>query len=158
MDGRCASGRKTRGRIRCVFVLTVALALRAQAPVPVAASGADVIGGGSTNTMTRFALAIHDGRGHFECLMPALMTVEATVTSAGMTGPGKASFSGTAVITLAKGNPFALPAGPSPFGKVPFTASVVAGGPLVGYEDLKFPTLDMDFPGTVEHGQIRIGS
>jgi hypothetical protein len=30
--------------------------------------------------MTRFALAIDNGVGRFECLMPALMTVEATVT------------------------------------------------------------------------------
>ena len=112
-------------------------------------------GGGSTDTMTRFALAMHNGSGHFECLMPALMTVEATVTSASMTGPGRARFSGTAVITLANGNPFGLRAGPSPFGRVPFTASVVAGGPKVGYEDLK--VLGMGFPGTVEHGQISIG-
>jgi hypothetical protein len=88
------------------------------------------------------------------------MTVEATVTSASVTGTGRATFSGTAVITLARGNPFGLPAGPSPFGRVPFTASVVAGGPGIGFEDLNFPTFThpMDFPGTVEHGHISIGS
>jgi hypothetical protein len=113
-----------------------------------------------TTGMTRFALAVHDGSGHFECLMPGLMTVEATVTSASMSGAGTATFSGTAVITLAKGNPFGAPAGPSPFGRVPFNASVVAGGPGIGFEDLNFPTLPPsmnNFPGTVIHGQISIG-
>jgi hypothetical protein len=104
--------------------------------------------------MTRFALAIQDGVGHFECLMPGMMTVEATVTSATITGVGKASFSGVATVTLAPRNPFGLPAGPLVRG-VPFTASAVAGGPGVGWEDLKI--LGLDFPGTVEHGQISIG-
>ena len=156
MAGGINAGRqRTPGLLRWIFLLGLALTLSGQAAVPVAASGVDITGGGSTDTMTRFALAIHNGSGHFECLMPALMTVEATVTSASMTGPGTATFSGTAVITLAKGNPFGLPAGPSPFGRVPFTASVIAGGPDLGFEDLK--VLGMEFPGTVEHGQISIG-
>ncbi len=146
--------------LRWILVSSLALTLSVLAAVPVGASGVNISGGGSTDTMTRFALGIHDGRGHFECLMPALMTVEATVTSASVTGTGRATFSGTAVITLAKGNPFGLPAGPSPFGRVSFTASVAAGGPGIGFEDLHFPTFTppMDFPGTVEQGHISIGS
>jgi hypothetical protein len=135
--------------------LGVMLSLSALAVVPATASdGVNITGGGMTNGMTRFALAIHDGNGHFECLMPGLMTVEATVMSATATG-GTASLKGVATVTLAKGNPFGLPAGPMAVG-VPFTASAVAGGPGVGQEDLKI--LGMDFPGTVEHGQISIGN
>ena len=141
------------------LVLCLAFVLFAQATLPAgASSGATITGGGSTDTMTRFGIGIHDGRGHFECLMPALMTVEATVTAANVTGAGTAEFSGTAVITLSAGNPFGYPAGPSPFGRVRFKASVVAGGAGVGFEKLSFPTLGMDFPGTVEHGQISIRS
>lgn len=132
----------------------VALSLFALAVAPVMASGGATITGGGTTGDTRFALAVHNGSGHFECLMPHLMTVEATVTSATGTGD-KATFSGFATVTLAAGNPFGLPAGPMARG-VPFTASAIAGGPGVGYEDLKI--LGMDFPGTVRHGQISIGS
>jgi hypothetical protein len=102
--------------------------------------------------MTRFALAVQHGSGHFECLMPALMTVEATVTSAGTSGT-TATFAGFATVTLAAGNPFGLPAGQM-VTDTPFTGSAVAGGPGVGAEDLKI--LGMDFPGTVEHGNITI--
>jgi hypothetical protein len=133
------------------FFLGFALAL---APQTIAAEGgATITGGGVTADMTRFALAVQDGAGHFECLMPGLMTVEATVMWATTTG-GTATFSGVASVTLAKGNPFGLPAGPMARG-VQFSASAVAGGPGVGQEDLKI--LGMDFPGTVEHGQISIG-
>jgi hypothetical protein len=145
-------------RLRWMFLPLVVLVLLTQGAVPVAASGPNIVGGGMTDTMTRFGLAIHNGTGHFECLMPAMMTVEATVTSASLSGSGTATFSGTAVITMGEDNPFGLPAGPSPFGRVPFSASVTAGGPGVGFEELIFPTLGMKFPGTVEHGQIRIES
>jgi hypothetical protein len=128
--------------------------MSAFAAAPVAASaGANITGGGMTTGMTRFALAIHDGRGHFECLMPGQMTVEATVTKADAISKS-ATFEGVATVTLAKGNPFGLPAGPMARG-VKFTASVVTGGPSVGQLDLKI--LGMDFAGTVEHGQISIG-
>lgn len=124
-----------------------------RAAAPVAASGVDIHGGGSTDTMTRFALGIHDSTGHFECLMPGIMTVSATVTRATLTATG-ASFEGLATITVAAGTPFGNP-GRLAVG-VPFTGSVVAGGPGVGKEDLKI--LGMDFPGTLEHGQISIGT
>jgi hypothetical protein len=110
-------------------------------------------GGGTTGDMTRFALAVTAGTGHFECLMPALMNVQATVTGAEMTGAGMADFQGTAYVTLPAGNPLGLPAGR--IGPAAFTANAVAGGPGVGQLDLKI--MGMNFPGTVEHGQIRIG-
>ena len=147
-------GRKQRVPFRWGLSLSVVLSLFALAAVPAAASGANITGGGTTDTMTRFAFAIHDGSGHFECLMPHLMTVEATVTSVDMTAV-PVTFKGVATVTLAKGNPFGLPAGPMAVG-VDFTGSAVAGGPGVGREDLK--VLGMDFPGTVMHGQISIGN
>jgi hypothetical protein len=149
--------RKQRVALRWALSLSVVLSLFAVAAAPVAASGgANITGGGMTDTMTRFALAVHDGSGHFECLMPGLMTVEATVTEVTATGSGTASFSGVATVTLAKGNPFGLPPGPMKIGTPPyhFTASAVAGGPGFGQEDLKI--LGMEFPGTVVHGQISI--
>ena len=136
-----------------MLLLCLGLTLAVQAALPVAASGVSINGGGSTDTMTRFGIGIQDGRGHFECLMPGIMTVEATVTSATLTSTG-ADFKGVATVTLAQGTPFGHP-GRLAVG-VPFTASVVAGGPGVGMEDLKI--LGMDFPGWVEHGQIKIGS
>lgn len=96
----------------------------------------------------RFALGIENGREHFECLMPKLMTVEATVTNGAVSG-ASASLQGTASVTLATGNPLGLPAR-----DVPFTATATAGGPGVGQLDLK--VLGMDFPGTVERGQITV--
>lgn len=135
--------------LRWALSLGVVVSLFALAAAPVAASaGANITGGGMTGDMTRFALAVHNGSGHFECLMPGVMTVEATVTSATATGM-TATFSGMAFVTFAKGN------GPRTIA-VPFTASAVAGGPGVGQEDLKI--LGMDFPGTVVHGQISIGT
>src|SRR6266705_5472141 len=91
--------RKQRVALRSVLSLGAVLSLFALAAAPVAASGGvNITGGGMTDTMTRFALAVHDGSGHFECLMPGLMTVEATVTSATATG-GTASFGGVATVT-----------------------------------------------------------
>ena len=148
--------RKQRVALQSALSLGAVLSLFALSAAPVAASGgANITGGGVTDTMTRFALAVHDGSGHFECLMPGLMTVEATVTAVTATGGGTASFEGVATVTLAKANPFGLPAGPMAVG-VHFTASAVAGGPGSGQEDLKI--MGMDFPGEVVHGQISIGT
>ena len=148
--------RKQRVALEGVLSLGVVLSLFAVAAAPVSASGGpNITGGGMTDTMTRFALAVHDGTGHFECLMPGLMTVEATVTKVTAIGGGTASFTGVATVTLAHNNPFGLPAGPMAVG-ADFTASVAAGGPGVGHEDLKI--LGMDFPGTVVHGRISIGT
>jgi hypothetical protein len=148
--------RKQRVALRWAIGVGVVLSLFALGAAPAAASGgANITGGGMTDTMTRFALAVHDGSGHFECLMPGIMTVEATVTKVTAIGVGTASFSGVATVTLAHDNPFGLPAGPMAVG-VDFTASAVAGGPGAGHEDLKI--LGMDFPGTVVHGQISIGT
>jgi len=152
-----AYGRKQRGALRWGLGAGVVLSLFALAAAPAAAAGGvNITGGGMTSGMTRFALAVHDGSGHFECLMPKLMTVEATVTGTSFdAATGTASFTGVARVTLAEGNPFGLTAGVSVNG-APFTASAVAGGPGVGQEDLKI--LGMDFPGTVVHGQIAIGT
>jgi hypothetical protein len=158
MEVAGAFRRNQRSALRLALSLGVMVSLFALAAAPTAASGgANISGGGVTNTMTRFALAIHDGSGHFECLMPGLMTVEATVmeVTSFSAADGTASFKGVARVTLATGNPFGLPAGVLVNGAA-FTASVVAGGPGSGQEDLKI--LNMDFPGTVEHGQISVGS
>ena len=112
-----------------------------------------VKGGGTTDEMSRFALAISAGGGHFECLMPALMNVQATVTGAEVTGGSSVSFDGTAYVTLPAGNPLGLP--PGRIGPAPFTATAASGGPGLGQLDLKI--MGMDFAGTVEHGRIRIG-
>jgi len=136
-----------------VAVLFVAAALAFPAAAA-AAQTPSIKGGGTTGDMTRFALAISSGRGHFECLMPALMNVQATVMGAEMTGGSSASFEGTAYVTLPAGNPLGLP--PGRIGPAPFTATAASGGPGVGQLDLKI--MGMDFPGTVEHGQIRIGA
>src|SRR5262245_32399980 len=77
--------------VRCKFfrmVITV-LFVAAGLAFPAAAAAAQkpsVKGGGTTREMTQFALAISAGRGHFECLMPALMNVQATVIGADVTG------------------------------------------------------------------------
>ena len=133
-----------------VAVLFVAAGLAFPAT---AAEAPSVKGGGATDTMTQFALAISAGGGHFECLMPALMNVQATVTGADVTA-GSASFVGEATVTLPAGNPLGLP--PGKIGPASFTATASAGGPGVGQLDLKI--MGMDFPGTVEHGQITIRS
>jgi hypothetical protein len=139
-----------------VVTLLVAVAL----VLPAAAANAPSIHGGGTTAgltkadRTRFALAISAGSGHFECLMPALMNVQASVSGAQMTGASSASFEGTATVTLPAGNPLGLP--PGKIGPAPFTATATAGGPGVGQLDLKI--MGMDFPGTVEHGQIQVGS
>jgi hypothetical protein len=134
--------------VAAMLAVLVALALPATA-----AQAPTIKGGGTTADMTRFALAVTAGTGHFECLMPALMNVQATVTAAAMTGASSAGFEGTAYVTLPAGNPLGLPAGR--IGPAPFTATARAGGSDVGQLDLKI--MGMDFPGTVEHGQIRIG-
>src|SRR5712691_13525024 len=85
-----------------------------------AAQPPSIKGGGSTAEMTQFALAITAGRGHFECLMPALMNVQATVTGASMIGASSASFEGTAFVTLPAGYPLGLP--PGRIGPATFTA------------------------------------
>jgi hypothetical protein len=127
---------------------------------PVAwADGPSIHGGGTTAGFakadrTSFALAISAGSGHFECLMPSLMNVHATGSGAQMTGVRSASFGGTATVTLPAGNPLGLR--PGKIGPAPFTATASAGGPGVGQLDLKI--MGMDFPGTVEHGQIQVGS
>jgi hypothetical protein len=136
-------------RLLAAFVVAAGLAVPATA-----AQAPSIKGGGTTADMTRFALAINAGTGHFECLMPTLMNVQATVSGAVMTGANSASFVGMGYVTLPAGNPLGLP--PGRIGPAPFTATVTAGGPGVGQLDLKM--MGMDFPGTVEHGQIQIGS
>jgi len=123
-------------------------------PAAAAAQTPSIKGGGTTDEMSQFALAIGAGRGHFECLMPALMNVQATVTGAEVTGGSSASFEGRAYVTLPAGNPLGLP--PGRIGPAPFTARASSGGPGVGQLDLKI--MGMDFPGTVEHGQIQIAT
>jgi hypothetical protein len=103
--------------------------------------------------MTRFALAIDNGVGHFECLMPAAMTVEARVTGVDTATAGAATFHGVAAVALAGRNPFGLPSGPM-VRDVPFTATVRAGGPGSGFVDLEI--MGMAFAGTVVHGGVRI--
>ena len=142
------------------FLRTLAAMVFVAAGLVFPATAADALaihGGGTTAgatkaEATRFALAISAGSGHFECLMPALMNVQASVSGAQLTGAGSASFQGMATVTLPAGNPLGLP--PGKIGPAPFTASATAGGPGVGQLDLKI--MGMDFPGTVEHGQIRI--
>jgi hypothetical protein len=102
--------------------------------------------------MTRFALAISGGTGHFECLMPKVMTVEAKVTGVTVTSATTATLTGVAAVTLAAHTKFGPP-GPIARGQ-PFTASVTAGGPGTGFVDLKI--MGMEFAGTVEHGQISV--
>src|SRR5712691_2650817 len=86
-----------------VAVLFVAAGLAF--PAAAAAQTPSIKGGGTTEEMTQFALAISAGRGHFECLMPALMNVQATVIGAEVTGGSSVSFEGTAYVTLPAGNP-----------------------------------------------------
>ncbi len=135
-------------------LLTVSVAVSATLALPAVAGPApSAHGGGSTDTMGRFALAISDGTGHFECLMPSLMNVQATVTGVDASSATSVSFHGTASVTLAEHNPFGLPAGPLTR-DASFVATAVAGGPGAGQLDLKI--LGLDFPGTVEHGQITL--
>ena len=142
------------GLLRMVVAVLFVAAGLAFPAAAAAQTTTSIKGGGTTAEMTHFALAISDGRGHFECLMPALMNVQATVTGAEVTGSSSASFEGTAYVTLPAGNPLGL--APGRIGPAPFTATAASGGPGVGQLDLKI--MGMDFPGTVEHGQIRIGT
>ena len=134
-------------KIVAVILVAAGLALPATAT-----QGPSIKGGGTTADMTRFAIAVSSGRGHFECLMPALMNVQGTVTGVTMTGASSAVFEGTAYVALPTPNPLGLPAGR--IGPASFTATTAAGGPGVGQLDLKI--MGMEFPGTVEHGQIQI--
>src|SRR5947209_20405871 len=84
-----------------VIVLAALLLGSALAGPARAATGPTIIGGGSANDLTRFALAISGGIGHFECLMPAVMTVEATVSGVDSSDSTSASFHGVATVTLA---------------------------------------------------------
>ena len=140
--------------MRWVRVLPALVVLIAALTVPVqAATGPSIHGGGSASDMTRFALAIDNGAGHFECLMPAVMTVEATVTGVNSVNGSVASFDGVAQVTLAVNNPFGLPSGPMARG-VSFTATVQAGGPGSGEVDLLM--MGMPLKGTVVHGFVSI--
>ena len=132
----------------------VPLVIVAGTALPASAStDASISGGGSANDMTRFALAVSKGTGHFECLMPAVMTVQATVTGVDQASPVAADFHGVAAVNLSAGNPFGLP--PGPMGRdIPYTASVLAGGPGTGFVDLEI--LGQSFAGTLVHGQITI--
>jgi hypothetical protein len=144
--------------MRFLRALALVMITAAGLALPAGAGSSPAIsGGGVSEDMTRFALAIENGTGHFECLMPKLMTVEATVTGIDAISAGSASFHGTASVTLATANPFLLPAGPLVRG-TPFTATATAGGPGVGQLDLQIVVgaETLDFPGTVEHGQITI--
>jgi hypothetical protein len=138
--------------MRSVRVLAALLAVVGAVAVPASAgSGPTVTGGGSASDMTRFALSVNGGAGHFECLMPSMMTVEAKVTGTTVSGEW-ATLSGTAAVTLAAHTEFGPP-GPMVRG-APYTAIVHAGGSGTGYVDLEI--LGMSFKGTVEHGQIQI--
>src|SRR2546426_1173961 len=91
-------------------IVLAALLLGSALAVPArAATGPTITGGGSASDMTRFGLAINGGTGHFECLMPAVMTVQATVSGVDTIDPTAASFHGVATVTLAAGTPFGPP-------------------------------------------------
>jgi hypothetical protein len=139
--------------MRYFWVLAALLGVAVALAAPVSAEpGPDVTGGGSASDLTRFALAVHNGVGHFECLMPGVMTVEANVTSTTVSSDW-ATLHGTAAVTLAAHTPFGAP-GPL-VRTATYVAKVHAGGPGTGFVDLEI--LGMTFAGTVEHGQIRIG-
>ncbi|TMM07235.1 MAG: hypothetical protein E6G02_02685 [Actinobacteria bacterium] len=140
--------------MRLIRSLVVAAAVAGALAVPASAGpGPSVHGGGSADDMTRFGLAISGGTGHFECLMPAVMTVQATVAGVDWANPTSARFHGVAAVNLAANNPFSLPAGPMVRG-APFYAIVTPGGPGSAAVDLEI--LGMSFTGQVEHGQITI--
>lgn len=145
--------RHAHAMVQGLTVVSLLIAIVAAAPATATPPGPSIVGGGSTFDMSRFALAISGGTGHFECLMPEQMTVQATVTGVDSINSGSASFHGTADVILAGGNPFGLPPGPIARG-TPFQATVDAGGPGVGHLDLVI--LGLEFPGAVEHGQVRI--
>jgi hypothetical protein len=138
-----------------LWKLVVPLVIVVGAALPASASRGTprITGGGSANDMTRFALAVSGGTGHFECLMPAVMTVQATVIGVDDATPASAAFHGVATVNLSAGNPFGLPAGPMAK-DVSYTATVLAGGPGSGFVDLEI--LGMKFAGTLVHGQITI--
>jgi len=143
--------------MRLVRYLGTLLVLGAALAVPArAATGPTITGRGSAGDMTRFALAISGGTGHFECLMPAIMTVEATVTGVTVTSATTATFTGVAAVTLAAHTEFGPP---GPLARdASFTTNVTAGGPGTGFVDLTITMMGttMEFAGTVEHGQINV--
>lgn len=142
--------------MKAISALFLSALLAALLAIPAqATSGPSITGGGSASDMTRFALAITDGQGKFECLMPSQMTVEATVTGVDSATATSAKFHGLAQVTLGGQNPFALPAGPMTR-NASFTASVMAGGPGTGQVVLVI--MGMTFAGTVVHGQITISA
>ena len=131
-------------REAALLLIVAAVAL---SPLTALAAGPMVVSGGGTGTFegdldgdgeidgSHFGLGVllgGDGatRGHFECLMAgntdilglALMAVEGKVTEATIDA-GSATFSGIATINLANGTIFR---------GVPFTATVMAGGPGSG--------------------------
>ncbi len=133
--------------MRSIRVLTVLALLVAALTLPAqAATGPSIHGGGTASDMTGFALAIDNGVGHFECLMPAMMTVEATVTGVDSASATTARFHGVARATMAPSGPMAS--------DVSFTATVQAGGPGSGVVDLLI--MGMEFKGTVAHGFVSI--
>src|SRR5262249_37358892 len=142
------------------FAATPVLLIAVSLVAPVAWADTPSIHGGGTRAgptkadRTRFALAVSAGTGQFECLIPSLMNVRATLSGAQLPGVSSAGVGGLATVTLSAGNPLGLP--PGKIGPAPFTATASAGGPGVGALDLK--VVGMDFPGIVEHGQIQVGS
>jgi len=81
------------------------------------------------STAEELKLAISAGGGHLECLMPAVMNLQASVSGAQMTGAGSDSFHGMATVTLLAGNP-RLP--PGKIGSAPFTATGSAARGAIG--------------------------
>jgi len=140
--------------MRLIRSLVVSVVVAGALVVPASAGlGPSVHGGGSADDMTRFGVGISGGTGHFECLMPAVMTVQAAVTGVDWANSTSARFHGVAAVNLAANNPFLLPAGPMARGAT-FFAIVTPGGPGSASVDLEI--LGMSFKGQVEHGQITI--
>src|SRR5207244_11049754 len=105
--------REGEARMKRLWMLVVPLVIVVSSAIPAFASaGPSITGGGSADDMTRFALGVSRGTGHFECLMPAVMTVQATVTGIDSIDTGSASFHGMAAVNLSAHNPFDLPPGP----------------------------------------------
>src|SRR5438067_4380352 len=100
---------RTLATASTVIVLAALLLGSSLAAPARAATGPTITGGGSASDMTRFGLAISGGTGHFECLMPGVMTVEATVSGVDSSSSTEARFHGLATVTLAAGPPFGPP-------------------------------------------------
>lgn len=63
------------------LAVLVAVSMAVVGSAQAARTGTSIHGGGSANDETRFGIAINGGSGHFECLMPGVMTVQATVSA-----------------------------------------------------------------------------